>query len=356
MTREELNELSIFALREFARRTGVYAPTSKKKGQLIEEIIEISEGKKQPYIAKTKQGRPPKNYGYPFAEVFVGAPAQNYTNNYMKQETNFAYTDDITALNGYVEINGDSNLMWSFQNNKLVCLRLAKGLAEQYNLRTGDLLMVELEKDNHEVVEKIISINNIPIKNYSKARLNYTEIEHEMPTNFLGFECEKYQDVNIKIGESVYLYGASNSENSQTIVEMLNSCNADRKLYVNTSIVEKNKYLLGCLNNTENFVTNFSDSIDDARRVVMLATERAKRVVEKGESCVLAVDDVQSVRGIDVEDLRLTKNLMSITKNGKNGGSVTLLAILPSSRSMDMFEKLADKRVKVVDRKLFLMD
>ena len=45
MTREELNELSIFALREFARRTGVYAPTSKKKGQLIDEIIEISEGK-----------------------------------------------------------------------------------------------------------------------------------------------------------------------------------------------------------------------------------------------------------------------------------------------------------------------
>ena len=356
MTREELNELSIFALREFARRTGVYAPTSKKKGQLIDEIIEISEGKKQPYIAKTKQGRPPKNYGYPFAEVLVGAPVQNYTNNCFKQETNFAYTDDLKTLNGYVETNADSNLLWSMQNNKFVCLRLAKGLVEQYNLKTGDLLMVGLEKDSHDVVEDIISINNIPINNYSKVRACYTDIEHTMPTNFLGFDCQACNDLNIRVGESVYIYGASNAENSQAIVEMLNSCNADRKLYVNTSIVEKNKYLLNCLKNTENFVTNFSDSIDDARRAVILATERAKHIVEKGESCVLAVDDVQSVRGIDFEDLKITKNLMSVTKNGANGGSVTLLAIMPSNRSMDMFEKLADKRVKVLDRKLFLID
>lgn len=356
MTREELNELSIFALREFARRTGVYAPTSKKKGQLIDEIIEISEGKKQPYIAKTKQGRPPKNYGYPFAEVFVGAPVQNYTNNCFKQETNFAYTDDLKTLNGYVETNADSNLLWSMQNNRLVCLRFAKGLVEQYNLKTGDLLMVGLEKDSHDVVEDIISINNIPINNYSKVRACYTDIEHTMPTNFLGFDCQACNDLNIRVGESVYIYGASNAENSQAIVEMLNSCNADRKLYVNTSIVEKNKYLLNCLKNTENFVTNFSDPIDDARRAVILATERAKRIVEKGESCVLAVDDVQSVRGIDFEDLKITKNLMSVTKNGANGGSVTLLAIMPSNRSMDMFEKLADKRVKVLDRKLFLID
>ena len=71
MTEEQLNELSIFALRELARRTGVYAPTSKKKNELIREIIDISEGKKQPYIAKTKQGRPPKGIGYSFADILM---------------------------------------------------------------------------------------------------------------------------------------------------------------------------------------------------------------------------------------------------------------------------------------------
>ncbi|MCQ2564441.1 MAG: hypothetical protein MJ152_01080, partial [Clostridia bacterium] len=62
MTREELNELSIFALRELARRAGVASPTSKKKEELIVGILDITEGRAMPNIAKTKQGRPPKNY------------------------------------------------------------------------------------------------------------------------------------------------------------------------------------------------------------------------------------------------------------------------------------------------------
>ncbi len=356
MTREELNELSIFALREFARRTGVYAPTSKKKNELINEIIEISEGKRQPHIPKTKQGRPPKNYGYPFAEAFIAAPQQTYPTNFLRQETKFTYDEDISAVNGYVEVGVGSSLLWSYQNNKLVCLQLIKGLVEEFNLRTGDLLMVEIDKDKPEVVEKILTINNIPIKSYNKKRIDYNQIKHTVSNNFLGFGSPKFQDLNIRIGESVYLYGANNMDNSLTVAEMLKSCNADRKLYVNTTIVDKNKCVLDELNGVEKFVTDFADSIEDAKRAVVLATERAKRIMEKGESCVLAIDDVQSVRGVDMDDLRITKNLMSLTKNGVNDGSVTLLAIMPSSRSMDMFEKLADKRFKVIDRKLFLLD
>ena len=81
MTEEQLNELSIFALRELARRTGVYAPTSKKKSELIKNIIEISEGKKEPYIAKTKQGRPPKDVGYSFADILMPKSHFNFAQN-----------------------------------------------------------------------------------------------------------------------------------------------------------------------------------------------------------------------------------------------------------------------------------
>ena len=64
-----LNELNIFALRDLARKTGVSSPTSKKKEVLIKEIVEIVSGKKEPQI-KTKQGRPPKTFGYSFTNVF----------------------------------------------------------------------------------------------------------------------------------------------------------------------------------------------------------------------------------------------------------------------------------------------
>lgn len=356
MTREELNELSIFALREFARRTGVYAPTSKKKDELINDIIDISEGRKQPYIAKTKQGRPPKNYGYPFAEGFANIPQQTFQPTYLKQDTQFDYNDNIRTVNGYLEIGNNSTLLWSYQNGKLVCLQVDKKKVDDFNLKSGDLLMVEVGGDNHNVAESILTVNNTPIKSYNKIRKDYAQIEHQMPTEYMSFANAKFQDLNIKFGESIYLYGANNMENSLTVADLLTDCNADRKLYINTSIVDKNRAVLAGLDGVEMFVTNFTDSIDDARRAVALATERAKRIMEKGETCVLAVDDVQSVRGVDVEDLHITKNLMSLTKNGGVNGSVSLVAIMPSSRSMDMFEKLADKRFKVLDRKLFLIN
>lgn len=356
MTREELNELSIFALREFARRTGVYAPTSKKKNELIDEIIDISEGKKQPYIAKTKQGRPPKNYGYPFAESFIGTPVQTYPSTCLRQETQFVYNDDIKTVSAYLEICNDSAMLWSYQNEKLVCLQLAKGLAQDYNLRTGDLILAEVGGENHNIAVSILSVNNIPIKLYNRVRRDYSKIEHQIPNQDLTFMCDNLQGLNIKLGESVYLYGSSNVDNSLTIADMLKNCNVDRKLYVNVSIVDKNRYVLKLLVGVEKFVTNFADPIDDARRVVMLATERAKRIMEKGETCVLAIDDVQSVCGVDMEDLHVTKNIISLTKNGDENSSITLFAIMPSSRCMDIFEKLADKRFKVLDRKLLKID
>ena len=68
---EQLQELSIFALRELARRTGVNSPTSKTKQQMINDIIAIKNGVKKPHIPKTKQGRPPKSFGYDFSNIFA---------------------------------------------------------------------------------------------------------------------------------------------------------------------------------------------------------------------------------------------------------------------------------------------
>lgn len=108
MTEQQLNELSIFALRELARRTGVYAPTSKKKGELIREIIDISEGKKQPHIAKTKQGRPPKDIGYSFDDILMPKSYMNFA-----QETK-TYTFNQKNLMIYLTISRQFQDMWNY--------------------------------------------------------------------------------------------------------------------------------------------------------------------------------------------------------------------------------------------------
>ena len=58
--RYQLYEMNIHVLRNIAREVGVNAPTSFKKNALINEIVQISSGKKQPCIPSNK-GRPPKN-------------------------------------------------------------------------------------------------------------------------------------------------------------------------------------------------------------------------------------------------------------------------------------------------------
>lgn len=57
--RENLIQLNIHTLRSIAREFGVKSPTTLNKDSLINEILLISQGKKQPHTP-TKKGRPPK--------------------------------------------------------------------------------------------------------------------------------------------------------------------------------------------------------------------------------------------------------------------------------------------------------
>ena len=56
----QLYEMNIHALRNIAREVGVKSPTTLKKKALIDEILQMESGIKQPCMP-TKTGRPPKN-------------------------------------------------------------------------------------------------------------------------------------------------------------------------------------------------------------------------------------------------------------------------------------------------------
>ena len=58
--REYLNLTNVHALRNIAREIGVRAPCSLKKQVLIDEIMLIESGKKEPH-KKSNKGRPVKN-------------------------------------------------------------------------------------------------------------------------------------------------------------------------------------------------------------------------------------------------------------------------------------------------------
>ena len=360
MNYEQLNELSIFALRELARRTGVYSPTSKKKDELINDILDILEGRKEPHVAKTRQGRPPKNYGYTFADVLYHTPTQQaYQGPVLSQNVPTFKYETNGLISGYVEIVSPvSACLWVRENTAFNCIYIPNSLVNMYGLKTGDFIHAHLEQEEGQtIVGSISNINNCPIKKYEKnKRLDYSDIRHILPSKLIHFNKTEYEELDIKLGESVYIYGNDNNCNTSTIINMLNSSSATKKIYINTVLAEKNKIYLDDINGAvELFTSCVTDTSENAQHVVNLAIERAKRILERGDDVIIAVDDVKSVIGIDNDDMSLTKNLMSVTKDGENAGSITLFAIMPMDKSASLFEKLADKKFKMVEHKLYLL-
>lgn len=340
----KLNELNIFVLRDLARRTGVNSPTSKKKDELIKGIVEILSGEKQPQINKTKQGRPPKVFGYDFANVFNAQSLNNITlNQTMEPYSN----DDITTVAGWVElVNNNSAILWVNRNLKNETFFIPSSVVGQQELRNGDRVVVELGvNDNQYYVKNIFSINGYPVKQQIE-RMHYDMIDHCPSNQKVEFNNVGNSELNIKFGENVYFYGNNNYLNTKAMIELINDCKIQNKIYINISVAEKNKSVLMDLNNTEMFIANITEDSAVVKRNVTLALERAKRILEIGESCLLIVDDLLSISAID--NGQLVRGLVAAAKEGNNNGSITLCAVMPND-SLVQIEKLADKRFNILD-------
>ena len=166
------------------------------------------------------------------------------------------------------------------------------------------------------------------------------------PSNLIQFNNESLNSEHLMFGESVYLYGENNNLNTKKLIEMLNSCNADVKIYLNISVAEKNKCLIDMLKGVEVLTSNITEDSDYALKVAVMAMERAKRMAEIGKKVILAVDDVLSLVGSENGDMHVSKQIMSLTKNTSNG-SVSVFAIMSENKNVCVFEKLADKRLYI---------
>ena len=346
MLNEKLNELNIFALRDLARKTGVSSPTSKTKDELIRRITAIMNGEEKPAEIKTKQGRPPKVFGYDYLGVMSENNLFSTKLQLNQQQVDYEASDDVLTAVGTLEIA---------QNNTAILLINHKGLnfkylvprelILQFKLKTGDRLVVEVDPDeNRKIVQSIFNINGCPVANFSNDRKEYSNIPHSLEVERINFS-EDIHNLEINKGENVYVYGTNNKENTNIALKVLNSALVQNRIYLNISMTEKTRSVL-TYGKSEMFVADINEDIMDIQRVVTLAIERAKRILECGEDVLIVVDDMLSVLGAEKEKINLLRNLSSISKYAANNGSITLFAIMPDN-SLNQVEKLADRRYKI---------
>lgn len=350
MIEEKLQELSIFALRELARRTGVNSPTSKTKQQMIDDIIAIRNGVKKPHIPKTKQGRPPKTFGYDFSNIFADknqiAPAFSKGAT-LNQDSEEFKNISSTEVEGIVEVvSGNVGFVWVNNLQDYDCYFIPTAVLEKYAVASGDKVKAKISFENEQTfVESFVSINDAPV-NKQVAKTNYFDIEHVVTNEEINFKNKEFANLKIVKGQNTYLYGKDNNQNTSFVINLLNSCKVENKIYINVSIVEKNKHILKTINDAELFVSKITDKLETSKRIVTLAIERAIKFIEQGKDVLIVVDDALSVAGVDNPELPILKRLMSITKNAEFG-SISIVAVMDEDKPISQIEKLADVRINM---------
>lgn len=347
MILDQLQNLSIFEIRAIARNAGII-PGTRRKQEIIDDIIAVKEGKITPTTEK-KHGRPPKTFAMtnflthsPSSEIF---PEQG--NIVFNNDTtiNFKY-GDVLEVTGTLQIKDNKTAqLWERENFHFNRYNVPMQLVIDYNLKQGDKLFVCASASSQgSVVKAIYRINDLKI-NEQPAVKNYNEVTHTHPTKNITNNL----NLNLKFGETYFVNGENNNQTTTSLANLLNACNADYKIYINCTVAEKNKLLLTELgNDVEQFVSSMADGTNIAKEIVILAIERAKRIFETGKNCLVVVDDLPSIIGLAPEDNLLARKLIDLTKNSEDG-SISVVAAVNDNKYCLPFLKLADARFNIID-------
>ncbi len=336
MLKEQLEDLNIFALREYARRMGVNSPTSKKKDELIKEILDIKNGVKSP-VNSTNKGRPPKEFTFNIMEY----QPDFSTNIVLHQEREEFFTDD-KGISGYVAIFENIAFIEAKFNNTFKKYLLPLDIVTKYNLKNGDFISANLYIYTDQIIVKEIeTINGVDANEYVANSNNFYTMEHDGSLKDLVFDQNKLDAMKLHLGENVYIYGNDNRYNTEMVINMLNYAKVDKSVYINLALVEKTKSILMRLPNTETFVANLVSDSEYMQKIIDLSIERIKRLFELGKNVIVAIDDMASIHAIDKEST-LIKTLLSLAKTHKDS-SITMISIMPSDDSLNNLNKLADR-------------
>lgn len=290
--------LGIFELRGLARELGVKSPTTKKREELVERILEIIQnGEGQKSLDKRK-GRPFKKLSS------IQQIASSVTSSWDEEKSDrpsytsvmcFAQTipdferilEGSKTLRGYARDIENAICFYDYSNDKRVFIK--KDVEFASKISSGDYIEVQASPSSEYgkyVAEKIISINDVDAKCYEPYNADNGEI-------VIGRERMDVAGRSVILGRRNCLCLKEDIYDTNILDELINCC-ASRKtkllvIALNTSyenmIMFKNA-------NCKKFV---SPSGTDAKLNLDLLVDGinyASGCIERGENVLLLVCDI----------------------------------------------------------------
>lgn len=335
-----VRSLGIFELRGLARELGVKSPTTKKREELVDLILDIVSSGEEPSALGKRKGRPFKKLSS------IDQIATTVTSSWVDDKVKptfegvmcFAQTlpnfdkimEGSKKLSGYArEIDGMVSF-FDYANQSRIFIR--NDIQFSSKITNGDFIEVEaspLREKGQYVADKILTINDIDAESYEPCAVNNGEViigKEKMP--FGGHEVTLGRRNAISLKEDLFetdflddLSGACKQRDVKLIVLALNTSYENMIMFKNAGGYKR-------------FV---SVSGSDARYNLDLVIDTinyAYNCIERGENVLVYANDImhnlKSVEDCFERDVRenvdiILQKLLGIAKAFENGNASTCL-------------------------------
>lgn len=374
-TKEQLDGINLFVLREIGRAIGVKAPAAMKKDNLVNDIMAIQEGRLKP-VAPTKLGAPPKKmdlsqyYVKEKRSEFEPYDAESYEGN-----TRFSDVEAIDDYNTFIMegvleqvSSGYGFLRTNNYENSHDDVFVSLQNIRKYNLRRGDKVRAKakyVSEKNSAALQDVILINDLEPKLFLK-RNNFDDLTPYYPTERIKLEREDENNLSIRCIDLFAPLG----KGQRGLIVAPPKTGKTTLLKLIAQSIEKNhkevKLIILLIDERPEEVTDikrsvngevvfstFDECAEHHIRAAELVINRAKRLVEVGQDVVILMDSITRLAraynstiessgkilsgGLDPVAMQGPKRFFGAARNIESGGSLTILstALIETGSRMD---------------------
>ena len=374
-TKEMLESISIFAIRDIAKEVGISSPTKKNKAELIDLILKISSGEMEPPEAP-RRGRPKKPTELPpqAAEPAKASEQPRPRGNRYGRDNAGRYESKQAAgfhddkrggepdqmREGFLEINPDGYGFLRVRNcecNEMDAY-VPSVKIKQYGLRKGDKVRAmckTLQEGKPAAVVNVISVNGVDYAELGK-RPNFDDLVPIYPDERLRMEvpsrprdyATRCIDIVAPIGKGQRgIIVSPPKAGKTTLLKMIAGSIAENypDIVLFVLLIDEHPEEVTDMQRSvrgEVVYSTFDEMPEHHTKTAEMLLDRAKRLVEMGKDVVILMDSLTRLAraynmtipptgrtlsgGVDPGALHSPKRFFGSARNIEHGGSLTIIA------------------------------
>lgn len=360
-----INELGIFELRGLAREIGVPSPTTRKRDELVDLILEkLDNGVSAPTQSKTRKGRPCKtlnNLNQIMTAMTGGEETLSFTSvtkrikPYEEVITFAQETPVFSLLESQESGNFEGVLRFSTKIGYFldVVTRtkvfISLDSIKKYDLKSGDYLQVYASKMN---ASNQYIANNIKSINFESAS-KYQAVKKVDKKPIISYDTLAYGNFKLNCGRRNILQYSNNIYEDDRFVNFAKKLIADgyKIVVLGLNMSFEDSIMLNNLDGVVKLCTNYADDVQNGLDKVVDAITLVERLSELGKKVVLFVNDImeivntlelcfdnnEKIMGHSAEAVVIAQKLISTAKAFDDKSEITLVLTYRNYNKDDMF-------------------